>query len=97
MFQNNFDSIPDQFISYDEDITVKQEKLSDPDVSLPTHFSLTSESTPFYPAFLPPSLRNMLEATDLTIRDTFIVPDTLNLKRRKPFKIGFILRDFLLY
>lgn len=82
------DPITDYFISYDEDINVKQEKLSDPEVSLTSAFSLPSDSTSFYPSFINPTLRNMLENTDLTIKESFtIIDDIAPMKFRKPFKI----------
>lgn len=81
------DLISDHFISYDEDFTVKQEKASDPEVSFTLPFSLASDSTSFYPSFINPSLRNMLENSDLTIKQSIHIEEKQTLKRSKPFKI----------
>lgn len=82
------DLISDHFISYDEDFTVKQEKLSDPEVSFTSPFSLASDSTSFYPTFINPVLRNMLENPDLTIKQSIHTEDVKTLKLSKPFKIS---------
>ncbi len=58
------DLISDNFISYDDSFIVKQEKLSDPDISIPSPVSVASESTGCCPITIPPTLEKFLNSTD---------------------------------
>ena len=81
----------DDFISYENDFVVKQEKISDHDVSLGSPFSVASESTAFYQPFISPVLRSMLDSDNLTLKDPFNLDFVAPMKRPRPFNISNIL------
>ena len=88
--------IPDNFISYDNEFTVKQEKLSVHDDSL-QDFS-TSESTPPYHISMTQTLQNLLNVHDhsLTLDPySFTVPNQA--VKKQPFKISKDLLRVLSY
>ena len=83
------DIFSDDFISYDNRFDVKLEKLSDHDISLPSPFSLRSESTDIAPISIPLTLQNFLNSSSHVLEpQAFQKP--LYTKKRQPFQISNI-------
>jgi len=82
------DPISDYFISYNNDITVKQEKLPDSEVSLNQYLPFNKNSHSVYPLMLVQSAQNILNQTDLAMKKPAQGNSTFPWKGKKPFKIS---------
>jgi len=80
--------VTDDFISYNEELLVKQEKLSIDDDSYIG--SSTSESTPPYPSSMNQALQNLLSTNDQSLTlEPFSYASLFSAPpKRQPFKIS---------
>jgi len=81
------DLISDNFISYDDSFIVKQEKLSDPDISIPSPVSAASESTGVCPITIPATLEKFLNSTDSLAFYASENTDNVRPNKYRPFTI----------
>jgi len=80
--------VTDDFISYNEELLIKQEKLSIDDDSIVC--SSTSESTPPYPSSMNQAFQNLLLANEQSLTlEPFTYASLLAApKKKQPFKIS---------
>jgi len=86
------DTISDYFISYNNDIPIKQEKLSDPDISLNSSYSFPNDSHLQHQLFLSPLMENVPQ-NDLKMKETIPMNFEFPIKSKKPFKIIRMKRE----
>jgi rubrerythrin len=78
--------LSDNFISYDDEFYIKQEKLSDHDISLGSPFSGDTESTALYPISIPTNLHNLLNNSE-PLHDPYGWNNEHTVKKYQPFQI----------
>ncbi len=88
------DLISDNFISYDDSLAVKQEKLSDHEVSLDSPPSASSLSTNISPISFPLNLRTFLHSQDTFSLEPPTFPSHQTWNKRPPFQISNLFGFF---